>query len=302
MKCLIVYNPYSGNGRMERYVEDLKRKYSPDYKEIVLFTPFSPGSITKYIRNNVHIYSLLVICGGDGTFNEALNGIMQAKRRPPIVYFPTGTCNDIGRLLGIRHMSIRKEIKNSDEWVFSKMDVCRCGERYFTYASAFGKFTEVSYTAPTSNKKVLGRGAYFYECFKYLPKKSEIDLTLNANGKTVTGKYNCVLALNTQNVAGMHFYRFKPCKINDGLMDVTLIKRKNMFSLLNLGMFFILGDVWKTGVENITTSKVSIKTKQEVIYNLDGERAFKTNQSEIEVIKQAIEIKMSKKSYDKYCK
>lgn len=302
MRCLIVYNPYSGNGRMIRYVERLKEKFSHEYQEIVLFKPFEPGSITKYVRNNVSIYQLLVVCGGDGTFNEALNGIMESKKRPKIIYYPTGTCNDIGRLLGIRHASIRKEIKNSENWVYSKMDVCRCDDRYFTYASAFGKFTEVSYTAPKNNKKVLGRGAYFYECFKYLPKKSEIDLTLTANGTTYEGKYNCVLALNTQNVAGMHFYRFKPCKINDGLMDVTLLKRRNMFSILNLGMFFVLGDVWKIGVENISTNKVKIKTAQEVTYNLDGERAFQSDESEIEVIKEAIEIKMSKKAYEKYCK
>lgn len=301
MKCLIVYNPYSGNGRMDLYVNVLKKKYSKEFSEVYLFKPVALGSIAKYIRNNISIYSMLVICGGDGTFNESLNGIMQAKKRPKIVYYPTGTCNDIGRLLGIRHMSIRKEIKRSDDWIFSKIDVCRCGEQYFTYAGAIGKFTQVSYTAPQSSKKVLGRGAYFYECFKYLPKKSEIDLTLKANGVTTNAKYNCVLALNTQNIAGIHFYRFNQCKINDGLMDITLLKRKNMFSILNLGMFFVLGDFWKLGVENITTNKVSLSTKQEVTFNLDGERAFKTKQTEIEVIKEAIEIKISRKAYKKYC-
>lgn len=299
---LILYNQHSGNGRMQRYINRLETKYTNAYTSCDVFFPKHKGQMKEHIIDCGAQYDEFVVCGGDGTFNEVLNGIMNLDKRPSITYLPTGTCNDIGRMLGINKMSLRQEIRRIDKLVDTKIDVCRANNQYFTYAGAFGKFSSVSYMASKEKKHLFGRGAYFFECLKYLRKKSNIDLEItSSDGTTIKGKYYCVLLLNTQNVAGLHFYRLFPCKINDGLIDITLINRKSHFSLFHMSMFFLLGDLWQYGVENIRGSKFNIKTAEKVKYNLDGERAFKASEAEVEIFHKAINIKMSKKSKKKYC-
>lgn len=44
---------------------------------------------------------LVICCGGDGTLNETINGLMSAGANIPIGYLPMGSTNDLAVTLGI---------------------------------------------------------------------------------------------------------------------------------------------------------------------------------------------------------
>ena len=51
------------------------------------------GDATEFALKYASNYDLIVCRGGDGTFSEMLNGLMQLESIPPIGFIPSGTTN-----------------------------------------------------------------------------------------------------------------------------------------------------------------------------------------------------------------
>lgn len=65
-----------------------------------------PGELIKlaqnYANNHPTIHDVLIVVGGDGSFNEVLNGIKNSNYpETPIAYLPAGTGNDFARAAGL---------------------------------------------------------------------------------------------------------------------------------------------------------------------------------------------------------
>lgn len=302
MDCLIAYNPYSGKEKFIKHKDYVINRLKEKFTKIDVFCSDAQKSITKKIKECGSFYKCVIICGGDGTLNEAINGLMliPTSLRPILAYLPFGTVNDVGHMLGL-NKNVKKTIDNILALDYVDMDVCRLNDKYFTYAAAAGKFTSVSYEAKKSMKKHFGRMAYFLEAFKKLKDKEKIKVKIEIGDKVIEGSYYVIMALNSKKLAGFNLYRRKPTKLNDGLIDLTLIETKKLnFSFINLGMFFLFGDHWKKGITSISTNSFKIISENELAYNVDGELAFNSSIAECIVIDKAIKIVVPKKIEKKY--
>lgn len=298
MRALIVYNPFSGRRHFCKMIDvvydSLIKKYTVD-----IFKSTGPKSITRCLMMEAMNYDLVVVSGGDGTLNEAINGIMMVNQRPEILYIPSGTVNDVGKMLGLKGFSSRRTLKKIKNLELKEMDVCKIEDRFFVYAAAAGKFTNVSYDASSKVKKKIGRTAYFVESVKQFPINAVMNLDIVGTEEKYCGEYYLTLLLNTQRVAGFSFYRKRNVKLNDGVIDATFIKKRN-FSILNMVLFFLLGDRWSNGIETMTTNQLKIKSKDQVSYNVDGEYAFDSKEINVCVIPKAIKIYVGKKAAKRY--
>lgn len=302
MDCLIAYNPYSGKERFIKHKDYVINRLKEKFAKIDVFCSNGEKSITKQIKEFGSFYKCIIVCGGDGTLNEAINGLMLIPEavRPILAYLPFGTVNDVGHMLGL-NKNIKKTIDNILALDYVDMDICRLNDKYFIYAAAAGKFTSVSYEAKKSLKKHFGRMAYFLEAFKKLKDKEKIKVQINTNGESIEGSYYVIMALNSEKLAGFKLYRRKPIKLNDGMIDLTLVKTKRLnLSFINLGMFFLFGDHWKKGITSISTNNFRIISENELAFNVDGEFAFDSARAECMVINKAIKIVVPKKIKKKY--
>lgn len=304
MKCLIVYNPFSGKQKFIKHKEYVKKRLLEKYEEVNIFRSIAQKSITQYIASFGMFFDTLVACGGDGTLNEAINGLMQIPedKRPTLAYIPSGTVNDVGHMLKLNR-NITKIVDLILYGEPTKMDVCKIANHHFIYAAGVGKFTDVSYKASKKMKRRFGRMAYFLEGLRSITAEEtiEMELTFNDVEERVGGKYYVVLALNSRHIAGFKLHRKKPTKLNDGLIDITMLDSSRFhFSIINLAAFFMLGDFWTSGVTTYQCSKVKLKSKQELSYNVDGEYACKSDDVEIEVVPQAINIIVHPKAKKRY--
>ena len=70
-------------------------------------------------------YSILVAVGGDGTYHEVVNGMLQRpdKRRIPVAYIPNGSGNDTLRSVGV--ISIEKALDYIIKGDIIKVDVTK---------------------------------------------------------------------------------------------------------------------------------------------------------------------------------
>lgn len=100
--AVIIYNPASGR-RQHKRVQDIEaaRRVLQDAgisAEAIATT--CAGSATEIARNAVREgRQLVIVCGGDGTINEAVNGL--AGSNVPLAVLPGGTANILAKELGI---------------------------------------------------------------------------------------------------------------------------------------------------------------------------------------------------------
>lgn len=300
MKALVVYNPYSKNNKIEKNIEYIKDTLLNKYDRVDFFKTQGEKSITNHIEKVHNEYDLIIVSGGDGTINEAINGLAKVNSKTTLGIIPSGTCNDFSKMLKYSK-NIKKQLNNILNGYICPIDICKVNDRYFTYGLALGKYTDVSYKAKRNIKRIFGKVAYFIQGLKEFFKYTKLDLSIKTNDLDINDKYYCLLALNSSIVAGFKIKRKNKVKLNDGLIDLTLIK-KNTKGLTwpRLMMFFLFGDKQKIGVNTYQASHVEINSSEKLYINTDGELALVTNNLVIDVLKNHLNIIVSDKIKNKY--
>ena len=49
----------------------------------------------QLVEEKAEQFDLLLCCGGDGTWNEVISGLMKVAQKPAVAYLPTGTVNAV---------------------------------------------------------------------------------------------------------------------------------------------------------------------------------------------------------------
>jgi diacylglycerol kinase family enzyme len=98
------------------------------------------GHATELCREAAHEgYDLVVAFGGDGTVNEAANGLLGSPT--PLCCLPGGSANVFAKMLGIPGDLIDATehlLAMADEWRVRKLDLGTVNGRCFTFASGLG--------------------------------------------------------------------------------------------------------------------------------------------------------------------
>lgn len=194
--------------------------------EVTVWTSQYSGHITQLILEKASGYDLVVCSGGDGTLNETVSGLMQLPKdaRPPLGYIPTGSTNDVafGLQLPTGMLPAAKIAVSGREF---PLDIGQFGERYFTYVAAFGAFTEVTYLTPQSEKNLLGHPAYILEGAKRLSSIRPMHVRITCGQDIFEGEYLFGMVSNAKSVGGMRGLAGKDVGLNDGIFEVTLIRK-----------------------------------------------------------------------------
>ena len=93
-KMLFIMNPYSGQRRANRYLTEILGLYNRAGYEITVHMTAGPGDGARAVGRCAADKDVVVCCGGDGTFNEVITGLMQNHIDVPVGYIPAGSTND----------------------------------------------------------------------------------------------------------------------------------------------------------------------------------------------------------------
>lgn len=173
-KAFLIYNPASGRRRRKRKqaiagIEDVLRAAGV---EVETCATTHLGSAIEQVREAVgRGFDTVVACGGDGTANEALNGIMQAAVGDVALgLLPLGSGNLLASDLGLPSDPVEaaKKLLTYQPREFRPGLVCSQGEngpekRYFLVAAGVGSDAELMYRTEVEAKERWGRNAYFLE-------------------------------------------------------------------------------------------------------------------------------------------
>lgn len=267
--------------------------------DVTSFATNSMGHATALAKKACEDHvDMMVIVGGDGTFNECVNGLMDYEERPVIGYIPAGTCCDIGHTLGLSK-NVDKSLNIIINEHPSKMDIVKSNDRYFCYVSGNGAFIDISYVTDSKLKKKIGYFAYMIKGIEELFTIPKMRMRITHDSGEFRGKFSLMLIINSKRVAGINMI-YKP-RLDDGLVNVVLYH--NIFPL-NWLLYFtsFLLPFWSTPlVKRFTTSSMKVVTNTRSRWNVDGESGGIGNQ-DIKVCKQAISIIIPERIRRKYFK
>lgn len=290
-KLLLIVNPCSGRAKMRGELLRVTEIFSNADFEVTVYPTKARGDATKrasLISENE--YDIIVVCGGDGTLNEVITGLMQAGVNCRLGYIPSGTLNEWSSGLNISRSipQAARDIINGKEIT---LDIGKFGNKYFSYTASFGAFTSASYSAPQGVKNVLGQAAYFFEGIKSLNNIKPVHLKFICDEKEVEGDFLFGAVSNSMSVGGIVKFDESAVKLNDGEFEVLLIRKPdNILKLQPLVEGIIHQELDREGMEFFHTKEITVIGGEGLSWTLDGEFAEGSQTVKIQNIHNAINL------------
>ena len=292
MKCLMIYNPKSGKGKLVGQEKTIVQKLKSKFSIVDVQRTEYAGHAIELAQNSCGKYDVLVCAGGDGTLSEVVNGVEEKEKAPIIGYIPVGTVNDFAHSVGIPN-NINKAVDKIINGVPFSHDIFKVNNKYGIYVCCAGLFTETSYNTNQKNKKKLGKVAYVFHGMKKMFSTKSLKVKFSSEEMIYEGKLAMMLMANSRYVASFPINK-KAC-LNDGLVDVVLIKeKKNKVSLSGVNKvlsMFLFGINRKPNnkVLRLKLKSFDIETDDNTTINIDGEKG-ESGSFHFEVIKEGVKI------------
>ncbi len=161
-RMLIIVNPYATtvSDRLRHLVVyALQGRFEVDAVDTE-----ARGHATELCREAAHEgYDVVVAFGGDGTVNEAANGLVGSPT--PLTCLPGGSANVFAKMLGIPGELIDATehlLGMADDWRPRKVDLGLVNDRYFTFSSGLGVDASVVERVDSNPHLKARLGAYYF--------------------------------------------------------------------------------------------------------------------------------------------
>ena len=288
-KLLLIVNPCSGKAKMRTALFGVVEIFAKADFDVTVYPTKEREDATKKVASlKSEDFDLIVACGGDGTLNEVITGLMESGADIPIGYIPAGTLNEWSTGLGISKV-IRQAAKDIVKGKEIALDIGQFGDKYFTYTASFGAFTSASYSANQDIKNVLGQAAYFFEGIKSLGTIKPIHLKFKADDREIEGDFLFGAISNSMSVGGIVKFDQAAVQLNDGLFEVLLIRNPaNVLGFQSIIDGIVKHELNRENLEFFRTKKISVISDGDLDWTLDGEHGVSNDKIKIKNIHNAV--------------
>ncbi len=288
-KLFFLYNPKAGRGQVRLFLSEMVDLFVKAGYEVTVYPTQDKDDAMYRVARLAGEYDRVICCGGDGTLNETVAGMLSRENRVPIGYIPAGTTNDFAKSLGIP-----TELKDAAAIAAGgRLFPCDVGEfngNTFDYIAAFGVFTEVSYETGHRMKTVLGHAAYVVNGPKSLIPIPSYHMEVEVNGETVEGNFSYGMISNTTSVGGIKNLAGSTVALDDGKFEVTFVRTpKNPWMVRSiLTNLLQKGDANSPYIYCCKADSLTIRSEEAVAWTLDGE--FGGSQTDVRIRNRMREI------------
>jgi diacylglycerol kinase (ATP) len=221
---LFLFNPHAGKRRAGVHLLRILEALSQSGYLVTAYPTEGPEDALHMAKEMGGTYDRVVCCGGDGTLNETVRGLLLGKHTVPVGYIPAGSTNDFATSLGLpRQMAEAARV--AAEGVPFRCDVGAFNDNYFVYVAAFGAFAEVSYSTSQQAKNILGHLAYILEGLARLPRLASYRVRVEYDDQVIEDDFILGMVTNSLSVGGFKGLCGDEVRLNDGLFEVLLIRR-----------------------------------------------------------------------------
>ena len=300
-KLLFIVNPKAGKAQIKNHLLGITDIFIKAGYRVETHITQSKGDASSLVAELDEDYDLLVLSGGDGTLDEVVNGMMKNGRKYPLGYIPAGSTNDFANTLQLSKR-MKEAAKDAVHGVPFPCDVGTFNQEAFVYVAAFGMFTEVSYGTNQDVKNALGHTAYLLEGVKSLASVKAYPMRFTYGDRTIEGEFLFGMVTNSESIGGFKHITGKNVELNDGQLEVTLVRKPPTLRELNKMVTTISEQGWNFEqswdsemVYTFKTDKLVVETDAEIAWTLDGEFGGNHKNVEITVHKEEITIMVPQK-------
>lgn len=291
-KMLFIYNPRAGKAQIRSNLLDIIDIFVKADYEVTAYPTQAAGDAIKAVKERHAGYDIVVCSGGDGTLDEVVTGMMQCDEKVPIGYVPAGSTNDFANSLKIP----KSMIKAADVVVNGRDFACDIGtlnNHNFIYVAAFGIFTDVSYETKQDVKNVLGHAAYLLEGVRRLPMVRSYALKISYDDEVIEGEFLYGMITNSFSVGGFRGITGKDVLLDDGMFEVTLIRKPtNPLDLNNIIVALVDKRVKSEYIYTFKTACLTVESEEAVSWTLDGEFGGEHTKAVIENKQKVLHIRI----------
>lgn len=238
MKHIFIYNPTAGKDNRAA-VERLKEKIAADYThlDVEFYETKCERDATEFVKARCEADAetpmRFYACGGDGTANEVLHGVI-GHPNASMTCYPCGSGNDFVKYYGgaDRFLDIDALLAAEE----TPIDVMRIDDRYSLNVTNFGFDTTVAKTMiAVKHKKIIGgKHAYTTGIVKALLTAMKNECTVWVDGEKLNEGKILLCTVANGNYVGGSFKCAPFSKNNDGLLDICLVKPISRFKFVKL--------------------------------------------------------------------
>ncbi len=271
-KLLFVMNPNAGMRKANRLLPEIFSVFNRADYDVVAYMTAKQGDAKEYVFENAKTADIVVCCGGDGTFNETVAGLMESGADVPLGYIPAGSTNDFANSLGIS-TDVLQAAKNIVNGIPQRYDVCCFGGRYFTYVASFGAFTKASYATPQNVKNALGHTAYILEGIQELSQIRSMPVKIQLDDEVLEDNYLFGAICNSTSVGGILTLDPKQVDMSDGLFEILLVRAPKELSEISECIQAVQKQQYNCGMITFrSASRATVFADPEMNWTLDGEK------------------------------
>jgi diacylglycerol kinase (ATP) len=290
-RARLLLNPAAGRDEALANAARLNERLSERFGPIEIVLSVGPGDCEAAARRAVEDgCTVLFVGGGDGTLNEAVNGVASVPDGLARVTFgliPLGTGNDFAQALGLT-VDIEETLALLTDAERIAVDVGRLNDCYFVNVSGGGFIAEVSEAVTPQMKSIAGRLAYLVGGAQALLDFEPVPMTLHAEpgGEDITTNVYAFAACNSRMIGGGRLIA-PHAVIDDGLLDLCIIEAMPTLEFVGLLRRVAEGDhVEDSRVHYLRASRATLSFGRKVLVNTDGE-VLETDRCNYEVLPKA---------------
>lgn len=276
-KCVLVINPSSGNEMGQKIVPELKKTLMSNFDQVIVKYTEKVGDATKFVQDAVDLKAkAYFVVGGDGTVNEAINGLAKLDEPMNFGFLPVGTANDLARALGIP-LDPYRAIKAYHKFHMQPIDIAKINDDYYMNVAAIGSIPDAVNHTSTEDKSKFGFMAYVRDGFNALRKSDKLqtyDIIIDGEHQQIQTE---LILLALTNSVGSFENMIGDAKVDDGKLHFVALNSGNILQEgVELVRNFVDGDL--SNAQNITYEKVEVieirqaeNSSKEIETNVDGD-------------------------------
>lgn len=225
-----------------------------------------PGDARRFSREAAEAgIRVVVAAGGDGTINDVVNGLAGSDTALGIL--PVGTMNVFAAELGLPN-DLEEAWEIIEAGYTRSIDLAQANEHYFVQLAGIGFDAQVVERTSWNFKKNFGPLSYVISAAQIAAEKPP-RIIVESDGRTFDGSF---VLIGNGRFYGAPIKVFKDAKLDDGLLDVLILKNVGYLELAR----FLTGVFTGThtefeDVEYFQTTSLRVRSEDEVPVEVDGE-------------------------------
>ena len=270
-KVKFIYNPYSGESTIALDLDKIIMVHQKYDHIIVPYRICNEYPMSNAFTDIDEGYTYVLIAGGDGTIDSVVNEMKKRNINLPIAILPAGTANDFANYIGMPH-DVCDACNQILESNVKKIDIGKINDKYFMNVASTGLFTDISQNMDMNLKNTIGKLAYYVKGIEQLPNFRKLKIKVTSEEVCFDGDMYLMLVFNGQTAGSLKFaYN---AKVDDGLLDVIIIKAGIMKNILNIFIKMLRNEHLENveGIIYFKTNRLEVECFEDIVTDIDGER------------------------------